>query len=101
MNIQDWIVRALPLHMRCHTIELHGYKVNSTEVLAPAQVIEVPLNEASRPFLRLANHQAQVLIDSLWECGVRPTEGTAGAMAATQHHLKDMQELVFKERHHA
>ena len=42
--------------------------------------------------------EAQALMDSLWECGIRPTEGTgsAGAMAAVQRHLEDMRTLVFK-----
>jgi hypothetical protein len=37
-------------------------------------------------------------MDSLWSCGLRPSEGTgsAGALAATQAHLKDMQTLTFK-----
>ena len=36
-------------------------------------------------------------MDTLWECGVRPTEGngSAGAMKATQDHLKDIQKLLF------
>lgn len=34
---------------------------------------------------------AQVLMDDLWACGIRPTEGagSAGALAATQRHLED------------
>ncbi len=40
---------------------------------------------------------AQKLVDGLWACGIRPSEGTgsAGAMAAVQEHLKDMRRLVF------
>lgn len=40
---------------------------------------------------------AQELMDSLWSAGVRPTEGSgsAGALAATQNHLKDMQKISF------
>lgn len=49
---------------------------------------------------RMSNEDAQLLMDDLWDCGFRPTEGTgsAGAMAATQSHLKDLQRLVFKEK---
>lgn len=38
--------------------------------------------------------EAQHLMDRLWHCGLRPSEGTgsAGALAATQEHLKDMRE---------
>jgi hypothetical protein len=51
---------------------------------------------------------AQSLMDELWQCGLRPTEGAgiAGALAATQAHLQsvhqmsqshisDLQKLVF------
>lgn len=35
--------------------------------------------------------------DELWRCGLRPTEGTgsAGSLAATQAHLKDMKAIAF------
>ena len=45
---------------------------------------------------------AQQLIDDLWDCGLRPERlvlrlsGSAGQLAATERHLKDMQTLVFK-----
>lgn len=42
---------------------------------------------------------AQSLIDQLWDCGLRPTEGTgsAGSLAATQKHLNDMRKIVSKK----
>ena len=48
--------------------------------------------------LSMDNTMGQELMDSLWECGVRPTEGTgsAGSLKATERHLADMQKLVFK-----
>lgn len=51
------------------------------------------------PFMEIDTGTAQQLMDELWNCGLRPTEGTgsAGAMAAVQEHLKDMRALVFKE----
>lgn len=47
----------------------------------------------------LKNEDAQVLMDDLWNCGFRPTEGTgsAGALRATQDHLKDLQRLIFSK----
>ncbi len=41
---------------------------------------------------------AQVLMDDLWKCGYRPTEGkgSAGALLATEKHLQDMRTLVSK-----
>lgn len=55
------------------------------------------------PIVRLSPDEAQSLMDDLWECGLRPSEGTGsvGAMApqfelaATQRHLEDMRKLVF------
>lgn len=49
------------------------------------------------PTVYLAMSTAQQLMDQLWECGLRPTEGTgsAGALAATQGHLADMRTIAF------
>lgn len=53
---------------------------------------------ATEPTFRLRKDAAQELIDGLWQCGLRPSEGTgsAGALAATQAHLQDMRALVFE-----
>ena len=54
---------------------------------------------SSDPTFSLDIQQAQSIMDDLWNCGLRPTEGTgsAGALAATQKHLEDMRTLVFKK----
>ena len=54
--------------------------------------------QAVEPTFRMNQHDAQALIDGLWECGFRPSEGTgsAGALAATQAHLKDMRDFAQK-----
>ena len=41
--------------------------------------------------------EAQTLMDDLWSCGLRPTEGrgSAGSLAATERHLKDMRKIAF------
>ena len=50
-----------------------------------------------RPTMRLTNADAQALMDALWTAGIRPAEGagSAGQMAATEKHLKDMQAIAF------
>ena len=55
--------------------------------------------EQVSPVLSLTQADAQFLMDQLWSCGVRPAEGqgSAGAMAAVQEHLKDMRRLVFEK----
>jgi len=47
----------------------------------------------------LDKHSGQMLIDDLWQCGLRPSEGTgsAGAFAALQSHLTDFRKIVFKQ----
>lgn len=43
--------------------------------------------------------EAQKLIDELWHCGLRPSEGSgsAGQLASTQRHLEDMRTVAFKK----
>ncbi len=51
-----------------------------------------------RTLLTLRMEQAQVLMDDLWNAGVRPTEGagSAGAMRAAQAHIADLRRVAFK-----
>lgn len=48
--------------------------------------------------MRIRMEEAQVLMDDLWQAGLRPTEGTgsAGALASANKHLEDMRKLVFE-----
>ena len=50
--------------------------------------------------VRLDNKEAQLLMDDLWHCGVRPSDGTGstGQLKATEFHLEDMRQLVFDDR---
>lgn len=45
------------------------------------------------------NNTAQVLMDDLWDCGIRPTEGhgSVGQLKATEEHLADMKKIAFKQ----
>lgn len=54
------------------------------------------------PFVLMRQDAAQVLMDDLWNCGIRPTEGSgsAGCLAATQRHLEDMRTLAFAYQPH-
>lgn len=51
------------------------------------------------PAANLPIASAQQLMDELWRCGLRPSEGTgsAGSLAATERHLKDMREIAFSQ----
>ena len=46
--------------------------------------------------IALNPEQAQELMDSLWQCGIRPVQGSgsAGSLAATEEHLKTVKEYL-------
>jgi hypothetical protein len=48
------------------------------------------------PAITIGIDEAQQFIDELWRCGLRPSEGTgsAGSLAATERHLRDMQAIT-------
>lgn len=84
------------------TIELRAgieHKNQKWQIAEPLLFKEYPDHYIVEPFLRLSMEDAQALMDELWNCGLRPTEGSgsAGAMAATQKHLEDMRILVFNK----
>lgn len=68
-------------------------KIHAVKNLLAEALVE---GSAIYPFCSLSPEEAQILIDTLWDCGVRPTAGagSAGAMLATQAHLGDMRKLV-------
>jgi hypothetical protein len=70
------------------------------QAVAQPVVFRVPENEAVQeaPAFRMDYTAAQDLMDELWLCGFRPSEGTgsAGSLAATQNHLKDMRAIAGK-----
>jgi hypothetical protein len=59
---------------------------------------DASLFEANRPGdgLTIPIDSAQRLMDSLWGCGLRPTEGSgsAGSLAATQAHLASLERIL-------
>ena len=67
-------------------------------VAKPLTWEEVPEQQlVPGPTLELTPARAQELMDQLWACGLRPTEGvgSAGSAAAMQEHLKDMRAVGF------
>ena len=54
------------------------------------------IGTAMSPVFQLDLDDAQILMDNLWDCGVRPSEGvgSAGSLKATQDHLVDMREIL-------
>jgi hypothetical protein len=66
-----------------------AYSVSFQEI--PAAVVR------PEPIGTMTPTEAQQLMDNLWQCGFRPTEGkgSAGQLAATDRHLQDMRAIAF------
>ncbi len=78
------------------------YKHDSdTAEVATLKFVPMPRHCAipSDSIMTMTQECAQGLMDDLWKCGIRPTEGagTAGSMAAAQKHLADMRAIVSKK----
>jgi hypothetical protein len=65
-------------------------------------VAEIVLREVSPATYNPASFQlepeaAQALMDTMWQAGLRPSDGTAstGQLKATETHLADMRKLAF------
>lgn len=88
---EDWNL-GIRLYLRQVTVGA------GSEVALPLTMKTHAFGEAIEPMVTLPIETAQQLMDELWQCGLRPSEGTgsAGALAAVQAHLKDMRALVFK-----
>jgi len=73
-------------------------KDRSLSVAEPIEMKYIKEGGLIKPALDISFQAAQELIDNLWDCGLRPSEGSgsAGAMLATQRHLQDMRSLVEK-----
>lgn len=66
-------------------------------VAEPLTMREIKEGEYITPTLSITMGEAQALMDDLWACGLRPSEGTgsAGSLAATERHLLDMRKIAF------
>ena len=78
-------------------IELRIVDYETQYVAEPIVMRKVDVGEMIPVAMHMEPRTAQALMDQLWDCGLRPTEGTgsAGALAATERHLRDMQRLAF------
>ena len=72
---------------------------NDVLIIEDVTIKTISPDHIINPLFNLNRKDAQILMDDLWDAGVRPSEGTgsAGALAATQKHLDDMRKIVFKE----
>lgn len=68
-----------------------------TYLMEPIKFRRIDPNEsADAPTIMMDIQSAQSIMDNLWRCGLRPSEGSgsAGSLAATERHLEDMRLIV-------
>ncbi len=81
-------------------VQIYAVTDDGKKALEPLTVTEVDLPEGAMvttPMLSLNKAEAQNLINSMYEAGLRPQDGS-GAIAhieAVKYHLEDMRKLVF------
>ena len=84
-------MRAIELHIIFQDHKGKSFVVDddfTVSELVEGQIYRTPI---------ITKRAAQELMDSLWSCGLRPTqgEGSAGAFDAVKYHLEDMRKIAF------
>ena len=81
-------------HIELRMAVIDGHKTTMATGLTLVESTEDGVDAPA--FMTLSAEMGQSLIDQLWECGLRPSEGTgsAGSLAATERHLQDLRKLV-------
>jgi len=77
--------------------DLSLYVATRTHRAQPFVMVERPHATYSPPCAMLSDAEAQILMDSLWDAGIRPAagHGSAGERAAMEKHLNDMRRIAF------
>lgn len=89
--------------IRLSKMEFHrGIKVyvlseDESMIATLPTLVEIEPHAVVEPTMTFSMEEAQQIMDELWQCGLRPTEGTgsAGSLAATERHLQDMRDIAF------
>ena len=92
MKVQAWLNQS----RRCVDLSLLSKGSDGAIYNGVVTLVKVTeLYQEREPAIRLGMEDAQSLMDELWQCGLRPTEGagSAGALAATQAHLQSVQQM--------
>lgn len=78
--------------------ELHINQPGSHEILVASRIEFVDANvyDFTPPVAMLTAQECGDLMDSLWNAGIRPSngEGSTGQLHATERHLEDMRSIV-------
>jgi len=102
MNNQTIVVAERSFHNRCYNLLVLKSEGSEPGTNAIGRLVFEDYEQFSQvppqPTVALSETQCQQLMDSLWDCGIRPAEGSgsAGSLAATERHLNDMKKIVSK-----
>jgi len=66
-------------------------------VAAPVALNAYSDQEIIEPLLTLSHDEAQLLMEELWQAGVRPAQaaGSVGQLGAVEKHVADMRSIAF------
>ena len=101
----DWyrFIRAIahrdPWSEKVEFLLCHHETGKPRAVAKPLEFEEVPQGAIVNPTFSLHGDEAQELMDMLWNCGLRPTQGkqSAGQLDAVERHLADMRAIAFNK----
>ena len=97
-EVEVMAFREIQLGPRFIGLDIFKY-VDQECFVAELTFKKVDVYMARKGTVDLTTTMAQKLMDNLWDCGLRPTEGqgTAGAIDAVNKHLQDMRIIAFNK----
>ena len=79
--------------------DMEGNK--KTGVVRPSDIAVTKTDDVVpvEPSLHISLQSAQILMDELWNCGIKPAkyDGNKGQLKAVEYHLEDMRKIAFGE----
>lgn len=86
------MMQSVELHIRGYGFQRGIFEIKNIEW----EEVD-PGHYSSNPFI-VSQDTAQELMNSLWECGLRPAQGagSAGQLETMKAHLEDMRRIAFK-----
>jgi hypothetical protein len=89
-------IRAFVNPTQAFQVELYAFDGDRHSYAMPLIMKEVPDGTRMEPFVSLNHSEGQLLIDSLYDAGLRPSQSAVKKdEEAIQKHLEDMREIAF------
>lgn len=88
-------IRAYRNPTQAFALELYGFNREHSHVAQTLVMKEHVHGMRMDPFLQLNQTEAQLLADSLWDAGVRPSQVALKDDTAIKYHLEDMRKIAF------